>query len=228
MAGGPGGIAGGLVIGGFGAGLAAARNPIRRALVMDEVRKTLRQQGRRAARAMDSIEDGLRASEKRFSSQNIMDRVRAPKGSVAAIYLSGNEQERRERFDELAERITELTTNPQLAMASIQEETEGSGDVHPELPAALGLSYMRSLGALQAALPRSRRPSGAGMPGMTVAMSMTAVDDFLQTAAVLEDPFFGVDLAVAGGLSARTRKTMVRDKAIRPTALRSVCLENPD
>jgi len=157
---------------------------------------------------MGRVRSGLQSTGRELGELSTLGKVKASKGSLAALYLSGSDSERRERFEELSERITELTIDPANLLPLIEPEIEGSGDIHPELPSALGLSYMRSLGALQGALPRARQPTGIGLPGANAPLSMTAVDDFLQTAAVIEDPFFGVDLAVAGGLSPRAARAL--------------------
>jgi len=189
------------IIGGIGvAGLAAAaRSPFAMVRMAAKVRNAFDSQGARLGRSLDTTTRMAHSSSRMPFTRRISPRA----GSLAAFALNKNLEEKGEMYSELVERIQEMQENPMAMAEALTPQTEVLGDMIPGLNTAAGMQGHRQLAALTAALPLSARTQSAlaRLSGPPPLPSATAINEFLQVAAVVEDPVHGVELMNAGRLN---------------------------
>ncbi len=194
------GFAVGGPVGAFAGALtgAALTRPMMVSVQMERVKQMLGTSNRRLGLAFSGLRASLVASSRAsFAKQP------EPQGEVARAFLEGSREERRQTYEDVADRVERLLLDPEMLMQQSQVTVEGAADVHPNLPSALGNGLSRGVAALANALPTARRSRRGGMrlPGVELPASQTEIDAFLEAAAVVEDPVFGVEMLAAGQLS---------------------------
>jgi hypothetical protein len=132
-----------------------------------------------------------------------LQRLSPRAGTLAAAVINGSHEDKIDLYDEIVERVNMMQNNPTAMANALMAQTEVIGEMVPGLNTAAGMQGHRQLSALAAALPLSARTRSqmAQMSGPPPLPSTSAMNEFLQVAAVVEDPTFGVDLMNAGRLS---------------------------
>lgn len=182
----------------LGAAVLSLTKPANTARMLENFRRLFRKQESRIGEAYEDVSSAIRTGTRPRGS------VAAAAGTIANVFMNAPTEERRKNYEELATRIEKLALNPDLLHQEMQLESLGADAINPQLPTSLGGGAMRGIGALLNALPPSRRSRRRGgfteIPALTLPASETEMDDFLEAAAVVEDPIFGVELMAAGRL----------------------------
>ena len=157
--------------------------------------------GRNAARATRSLAnfDSAVSSSQRLPRSGI----KAAPGTIANVLFNGSKQKRRDEYEQLANRIEELISDPAIFARVMGQGATDLHNLSPGLVPSLATGAHRGASILAGALPPARlnRLGQIAMQAAQIPASQTEVDSFLEIAAVIEDPFFGVELMNAGRLS---------------------------
>ncbi len=190
------GVAGGLGV----AGLAAvARSPFSLSRLYSRVRNAFGEQGARVARSLDDTTNmAISTSRTPFIS-----RLSPRAGTLAAFTMNASREEKTEMYEEIVANVLRMQDNPTAMAEALQPQVEVLGESIPGLNTAMGMQGHRQLSALAAALPLSARTQQliGQLSGPPPLPSATEMNEFLQVAAVVEDPIHGIDLMNAGRLS---------------------------
>lgn len=213
-----GGVIGGGLAGGPGAGIgfgignliaADLRSPLAAALQRRRLGRMILGQNARVSRAMDDAVE-MAVSPARVSRGLKLSDIRAPRGTIAHSLINGDRDEKRELYIAMAERIDELAMDPEGFSAAVSPHIEGAANFGDELPYKLSFNYYNAMQAMSAALPTNSRGSRRNMMGQIVPPSPGEIDDFLITAAAIEDPITGFEMAMVGGLTPTAARTLAR------------------
>ena len=207
-------IGGGFMVGGLpGAAIGAAGSLIAASLTkplgfargMNNLRNVFRSQDARLQKASRVVE-GRIAGETTASG---FSGLTARSGSIAAVWLEGSEADKARVYDQVASRVEELVANPEAFMAEWQQHVDGAQILNEQLPSQMTLDGLRGLQTLMSLMPPGRRGRNQmRLPTIQIPPSRTEQDAFLEAAAVVEDPVFGVELLAAGVLSNQGARAM--------------------
>jgi hypothetical protein len=207
------GMTAGLILGG-GPGAAIAgvsgvmgmfRSPAARTRLIASLKNAMSSQGRRMATATQKTRSVLR-------SRNIspfVSRMNVRGGSIAALAVHGSEKDQREAYTAMAQQVELLSANPALLAQAGEGTLPGVEVVDPRLSTAMGMQTYRQMSILASALPRGR--ANMGLRSQIYAPRPPArseVQEFLEVAAVVEDPIFSLELLSAGRLQQRTARAV--------------------
>ena len=194
------GFLGGGPIGAAAGGFLGAMltRPVRTQMAMFKARNLILRNRTRAQAAIRQTETNL-SSTKRVPHVSLP----APKAGIALALYNGSREERRAQYDEIVANLEELAANPTLMAENIANNLGGLDGALPGASMHVAMQAQNAASVLLGNLPPSRRRGIFQMRlGSTdIPASQAEVDDFLQVAAVVEDPFFGVDLMNAGRIS---------------------------
>ncbi len=211
-----GGLLAGVALGGsFGAAVASVgtaagsflRNPVGIARTINRVKVVLRGQSQRLGRSLDAVSTAMQSSTRSPFTAPV-----APAGTLAAVFLGGSDDDKREVYSAMVDRIDFLATSPGEVARIAESESQFADTVHPGLPMSMGMAMQRQVQALSAALPVTRRGRGNSprLIAAPPAPSMTEVNEFLQVASVVEDPVFGIEMMKAGRLSQKASQALAQ------------------
>ncbi len=167
-----------------------------------------------AARFMNTLRNLFRSQESRIQSgtSNMQAAMRgqplqtsriAPVTAAGKALLSEDRREREQTYERMASRVEELLANPDSFYTAFLPQVEGADRINPQLGMQMGMDAQRSLQVLAENIPLSRRARRnlPQLPGITIPPSDSEMDEFLEAAAVIEDPILSLDLFAAGRLS---------------------------
>lgn len=213
-----GAIVGGALGGGAGAGVGAGigqmiaadlRSPLAAALQRKRLRRLVLGQNARVSRAMDDAVE-MATSPSRVTRGMTLSKLRVPRGTIAHALINGDKDEKRELYVDMAERIDQLAMDPEAFAASVNPHIQGAANFGEDLPYKLSFNYHNALQAMSAALPTNSRGSRRNMMGQIIPPSAGEIDDFLITAAAIEDPITGFEMAMVGGLTPTAARALAR------------------
>jgi len=196
----------GAIIGGAGSLIAASlTKPLGFARAMHNLRSMFRSQDSRLQKA-SLVVQGRIAGE---TTAGGFSGLTARSGSIAAVWLEGSEADKAKVYDQVASRVEELVANPEAFMAEWQQHVDGAQILNEQLPGQMTMDGLRGLQTLMALMPPGRRGRNQmRLPAIQIPPSRTEQDAFLEAAAVVEDPVFGVELMAAGVLSNQGARAM--------------------
>lgn len=195
---------GGLPGAAIGLGVAALTKPASFAAAWSRVKQFIRGQDTRVRAATQAVDDRISGKKVKLGFGSLQ---RPPVGSLAAVWLNGKEEDKIRRYEELAQRVEDLSLDPNAFLAELQASLADAEPLGSDVVQALGEKSTGALHTLASLLPPSRRQRGRGpgaaaqLPQIRYRPSATEMDRFLEAAAVIEDPVFGVELLGAGVLS---------------------------
>ena len=202
----------GLLAAGAGGMALRLTSPVQTRARFAVLRQQLGRQATRATRAVAGIEANLASKStipKSFRSK--ATKLRPALGSVAHTLLREKPEQRREMYDRMMDEIERVSSDP----ATLGQRLNASGGelaaINPALPREVGMGMSQMLGVLmQEAARRNPRRAMANLMDIEIPPSQFEVDDFLRTAAVVEDPIFGLEMLEAGQMTPRAGRAMVR------------------
>lgn len=193
-----GGVPGALL--GVGTSLLAAAltKPLGFARATHSIRRLFRSQDTRLSAATVQVDNVIRGKARPGGYSALAPRA----GSIGAIWLNGTDKERAEAYERVASSLENIQGNLEGFMAQWQSQIDGTQFLNDQLPSQMTQDAMRGLGTLAALLPAGRRGRNQmRLPTISIRPSRTEQDAFLEAAAVVEDPLFGVELMGQGVLS---------------------------
>jgi len=205
----------GAVVGGFiggpigavagaaaGIGVAGLTKPMTMRMAAERFRQAWRGQDNRIFEATSRISDRFSGKQVRAGVGSLRPRA----GTIASTFVVGSRREQEDRYEELASMVEDLAVNLESqhdmldkVFGALQMEEVGEQGQTIAAEKASNAIY-----TLFNSLPSSRRARGRSnyaVPSIRIRPSRTEMDAFLQAAAVVEDPVFGVELFSVGALS---------------------------
>lgn len=179
-----------------GFGLAALAKPTGAARFMNTIRNFFRGQDSRIQSSVVNVTDAMRGTS--LPSSRI-----APVTAAGRAFLSQDREERSRTYEQMASRVEEMLANPNSFYTAMLPEVEGADQVNPQLGTQMGMDAQRALHVLAENIPLSRRNRNAlpQIPNIQIPATDSEMDEFLEAAAVIEDPVLSLDLYAAGRLS---------------------------
>lgn len=184
--------------------------PVQYFMAKANIKRVLGLQTQRATRGIKQAEEALASSS--ASPKNFKKNYRklSPTvGTIAHTLLQKSPNDRRKLYDELVDSIERIAADPALLAETAGKDLEGVGQLNPALPREVGMSLNTAMSVLlrESSGRRGRRSRVNGL-SMDIPASQIEVDEFLRTAAVVEDPFFGIEMLGAGQMTQRAGRAM--------------------
>lgn len=201
-----GGFGGAAAVGGAAvAGMSLMRSPFGMRRMVARLKNAFDGQTSRLSRSLDRTSQ-MATSTRRNPFRRLIPRT----GTLAHIAVRGSREEKQETYEELTQRINSLMEDPGSMATIMQPQIGGVDEIVPGLGMAMGMQSHRQLAALAAAMPLSARTQRdlARLSAPPMPPNQTEVNEFLQAAAVIEDPVFGVELMNSGRLTAGSARAL--------------------
>lgn len=130
--------------------------------------------------------------------------------SLQSIFLGDSREDKEAAYEELLERLDQMTRDPRIMMQMLERQNQGLQDFGPRAVMMVTGAQIQQLAALKSMVPPTADERYL-LPGMQkLPPSEGELDKFLEAAAVIDDPVFAVEMLANGVLSNNAARALER------------------